>query len=106
LQCTKTQFVPSIFHSFSSVGALQVVGCKMKPYVTIRQLISDLVMWKDISQEFNFRYCNFSSKSLIYFSKSCCFFFSQFFMVFLNFKGDLMICVVWFLGCLKKIDLN
>ncbi|WJX81331.1 hypothetical protein P8452_64228 [Trifolium repens] len=32
-----------------------VVGCKMKPYVTIRQLISDLVMWKDISQEFNFR---------------------------------------------------
>ncbi|WJX32845.1 hypothetical protein P8452_39335 [Trifolium repens] len=33
-----------------------VVGCKMKPYVTIRQLISDLVMWKDISQEFNFRF--------------------------------------------------
>ncbi|WJX81332.1 hypothetical protein P8452_64228 [Trifolium repens] len=55
IQSSSHTFVPSIFHSFSSVGALQVVGCKMKPYVTIRQLISDLVMWKDISQEFNFR---------------------------------------------------
>ncbi|WJX82706.1 hypothetical protein P8452_65429 [Trifolium repens] len=56
IQSSSHTFVPSIFHSFSSVGALQVVGCKMKPYVTIRQLISDLVMWKDISQEFNFRF--------------------------------------------------